>query len=95
PGQPDHVINYMTFIAQELREIMAEQGYTELEEFIGRPGLLAQRDTDHEKAKHLDLSAVIAEPAGESRTKVREQAHSGIDDLLDWDLIEEAAPAIE
>ncbi|OYR75760.1 hypothetical protein DJ71_18760, partial [Halorubrum sp. E3] len=75
PGQPDHVINYMTFIAQELREIMAEQGYTELEEFIGRPGLLSQRETDHEKAKHLDLSAVIAEPAGEARTKVREQAH--------------------
>ena len=95
PGQPDHVINYMTFIAQELREIMAEQGYTELEEFIGRPELLSQRETDHEKAKHLDLSAVIAEPAGESRTKVREQAHGGIDDLLDWDLIDEAAPAIE
>ncbi|OYR83402.1 glutamate synthase large subunit, partial [Halorubrum distributum] len=95
PGQPDHVINYMTFIAQELREIMAEQGYTELEEFIGRPGLLSQRETDHEKAKHLDLSAVIAEPAGEARTKVREQAHDGIDDLFDWDLIDEAAPAIE
>ncbi|PSQ56672.1 glutamate synthase large subunit [Halobacteriales archaeon SW_8_68_21] len=95
PGQPDHVVNYMTFIAQELREIMAEQGYTELEEFIGRPELLAQRETDHEKAKHLDLSAVIAEPAGESRTKTREQVHAGIDDLLDWDLIDEAAPAIE
>ncbi|WP_123621287.1 glutamate synthase large subunit [Halorubrum sp. CSM-61] len=95
PGQPDHVINYMTFIAQELREIMAELGYTEVEEFIGRPELLSQRETDHEKAKHLDLSAVIAEPAGDARTKTREQDHPGIDDLLDWDLIEEASPAIE
>ncbi|WP_418284538.1 glutamate synthase large subunit [Halorubrum sp. DTA46] len=95
PGQPDHVINYMTFIAQELRETMAELGYTELEEFIGRPELLSQRETDHEKAKHLDLSAVIAEPAGDARTKTREQAHPGIDELLDWDLIEEATPAIE
>ncbi|PAU84148.1 glutamate synthase large subunit [Halorubrum salipaludis] len=95
PGQPDHVINYMTFIAQELREIMAELGYTEVEEFIGRPELLSQRETDHEKAKHLDLSAVIAEPAGDARTKTREQEHSGIDELLDWDLIEEASPAIE
>ena len=95
PGQPDHVINYMTFIAQELREIMAELGYTEVDEFIGRPGLLSQRETDHEKAKHLDLSAVIAEPAGDARTKTREQDHPGIDDLLDWDLIEEASPAIE
>ena len=95
PGQPDHVINYMTFIAQELRELMADLGYTEVEEFIGRPELLSQRETDHEKAKHLDLSAVIAEPAGDARTKTREQDDADIDDLLDWDLIEEASPAIE
>ena len=95
PGQPDHVINYMTFIAQELRELMAELGFTDLEEFIGRPDLLVQRETDHEKAKHLDLSAVIADPAGDSRTKTRAQAHPGIEELLDWDLIEEASPAIE
>ena len=95
PGQPDHVINYMSFIAQELRELMAELGFTELEEFIGRPDLLTQRETDHEKAKHLDLSAVIADPAGSSRTKTRAQAHAGIEELLDWDLIDEAEPAIE
>ncbi|SNR47084.1 glutamate synthase large subunit [Halorubrum vacuolatum] len=94
PGEPDHVINYMTFIAQELREIMAELGYTELEELIGRPDLLTQRATDHEKARHLDLSAVIADPAGEMRTKTREQDHPGIDELLDWDLIAEAADGI-
>ena len=95
PGQPDHVINYMTFIAQELREIMAELGFREVDEFVGRPDLLTQRDTDHEKAKHLDLSAVIADPAGDARTKTREQSHPGIETLLDWDLIEEARPAIE
>ncbi|GAB7010491.1 glutamate synthase large subunit [Halorubrum trueperi] len=95
PGQPDHVINYMTFIAQELRELMAELGYTDLEEFIGRPELLSQRETDHEKAKHLDLSAVVAEPAGDARTKIREQTDAEIDELLDWDLIDEASPAIE
>lgn len=95
PGQPDHVINYMTFIAQELREIMAELGFREVEEFIGRPELLSQRETDHEKAKHLDLSAVIAEPAGDARTKTREQDDADIRELLDWDLIDEAAPAIE
>ena len=94
PGEPDHVINYMTFIAHELRELMAELGFTDLEELIGRPELLVQRATDHEKAKHLDLSAVIAEPAGETRTKVTEQEHPGIDELLDWDLIAEAADGI-
>ncbi|GAB6878907.1 glutamate synthase large subunit [Halorubrum gandharaense] len=94
PGEPEHVINYMTFIAQELRELMAELGYTELEELIGRPDLLAQRETDHEKARHLDLSTVIADPAGDARTKTREQAHPGIDDLLDWEILEEAGESI-
>ncbi|MWV65141.1 glutamate synthase large subunit [Halorubrum sp. JWXQ-INN 858] len=94
PGEPEHVINYMTFIAQELRELMAELGYTDLEDLIGRPGLLTQRETDHEKARHVDLSAVIAEPAGETRVKTREQDHPGIDGLLDWGLIDDAEPAL-
>ncbi|QHS17258.1 glutamate synthase large subunit [haloarchaeon 3A1-DGR] len=93
PGEPDHVINYMTFIAEELREIMADLGFRTLEELIGRPELLAQRETDHEKARHLDLSSVIAEPTGSVRTKVREQDHE-VDDRLDWDLIDAAADAI-
>jgi glutamate synthase (NADPH/NADH) large chain len=94
PGQPEHVINYMTFIAQELREIMAELGFRSLEEMIGRPELLAQRETDHEKARHLDLSAVVAEPAGDDRLKTEDQTHEGVADQLDYDLIEEAAPAL-
>ncbi|MFC4358762.1 glutamate synthase large subunit [Halobium salinum] len=95
PGQPDHVVNYMTFIAQELREIMAELGFRSLDEMVGRPAVLTQRDTDHPKAKHLDLSAVVAEPAGDQRRKTREQAHSDLDDQLDWALLEEAEAAIE
>ncbi|EJN60501.1 glutamate synthase large subunit [Halogranum rubrum] len=95
PGQPDHVINYMTFMAQELREIMAELGYTSVEEMIGRPKHLRQRETDHPKAKHLDLSDVIAQPAGDQRTKTREQAHSDLETQLDHDLIEAAEPALD
>ncbi|WP_117592030.1 glutamate synthase large subunit [Haloprofundus halophilus] len=95
PGQPDHVINYMTFIAQELREIMAELGFETVDEMIGRPGYLRQVDTDHEKAKHLDLSAVLAEPAGDQRRKTQEQSHSDLDTQLDRQLVEEAAAALE
>ena len=94
PGTPDHVINYMTFMAEELREIMAELGFRSLDEMIGRPELLSQRETDHEKAKHLDLSTVIAPTAGEQRRKTRKQDHD-VDEQLDWELIEEAAPAIQ
>jgi len=95
PGQPDHVINYMTFIAQELREIMADLGFTSLDEMIGHPSLLTQRETDHEKAKHLDLSDVIAEPAGGARRKTEEQTHAGVEAQLDHRLIERAEPALE
>jgi glutamate synthase (NADPH/NADH) large chain len=94
-GQPDHVINYMAFLAQELREIMAELGFRSVEEMIGRPGLLKQAETDHPKAKHLDLSAIIAEPEGGERHKVREQKHADVADHLDRDLIGEASDAIE
>ncbi|AGN01809.1 glutamate synthase [Salinarchaeum sp. Harcht-Bsk1] len=95
PGQPEHVVNYMTFIAQELREIMAELGIETVDELVGRVDLLDQRDdVEHPKAKNVDLSEVLAEPAGDQRRKVREQTHE-VDEQLDWDLIDDAEPAIE
>ncbi|WP_267642644.1 glutamate synthase large subunit [Haloarchaeobius amylolyticus] len=94
PGQPEHVINYMTFIAQELREIMAELGFETVEEMVGRVDCLTQRETDHPKARHLDLSSVLADVGEGPRTKVREQDHE-LDDHLDHDLLEEAQPAID
>ncbi|KAB1196898.1 MULTISPECIES: glutamate synthase large subunit [Haloferax] len=95
PGEPDHVINYMTFIAEELREIMAELGFTSLDEMIGRPSLLRQIETDHEKAKHLDLSAVLAEPESGARRKTEDQVHADVDTHVDHKLIDEASGAIE
>ena len=95
PGEPQHVINYMTFIAQELREIMAELGFKSVEEMIGRVETLKQReDIEQEKAKKLDLSAVLAKPAGDDRYKTESQTHE-IEDALDWGLIAEAEEAIE
>jgi len=96
PGEPQHVINYMSFVAQEFREIMAELGFRTVDEMVGRPSVLAQRtDVDQPKAKKVDLQGVIAEPAGDDdRYKTREQTHE-VSEALDWDLIEEAEPAIE
>ncbi len=95
PGEPDHVINYMTFMAQELREIMAELGFTTVEEMVGQVGCLRQRDdVDHPKAKKLDLSAITAPLAGEARTKTDPQTHD-VDEQLDWEIIERAEAAIE
>jgi glutamate synthase (ferredoxin) len=98
PGQPQHVINYMTFIAQEMREIMAELGFRSVDEMVGRPNVLRQRtDVSQEKASKLDLSDALVEPErpeGVDRYKTREQNH-GLEERLDWDLIERAEPAIE
>ncbi|WP_290819321.1 glutamate synthase large subunit [Halovivax sp.] len=95
PGEPDHVVNYMTFLARDLRERMAELGFRTVEEMVGRVDVLSQReDLEHPKARTVDLSAVLAEPAGDVRTKVREQDHE-LDDQLDRGLLADAAPAIE
>ncbi|QRV13766.1 glutamate synthase large subunit [Haloterrigena salifodinae] len=95
PGEPEHVINYMTFIAQELRELMAELGFETLDEMIGQVNVLEQRDdVDHPKARNVDLSEVLADPGSDVRRKIREQDHE-LEDQLDRDLIEAAADAIE
>ncbi|USZ69013.1 glutamate synthase large subunit [Halorussus salilacus] len=98
PGEPDHVVNYMSFIAAELRELMAELGFRTVEEMVGRVECLEQRDTDHPKARGLDLASVLAEPtdhdpAAPQATKTREQTHE-LDDHLDRDLLAAAEPAI-
>ncbi len=95
PGEPEHVIRYMRFIAEELRELMADLGFRSLDEMIGRPGMLSQRETSHQKARSLDLSAVIEPPAGEQRIKTRHQSGVDVRDRLDWDLITAATPALE
>ncbi len=98
PGEPQHVINYMTFMAQELREIMAELGFRTVEEMVGRVDVLEQRtDVEQDKAKKLDLSSVLVEPSSDydvDRTKTREQ-EGELEQALDWELIEAATPAIE
>jgi glutamate synthase (ferredoxin) len=98
PGEPQHVINYMTFMAQELREIMAELGFRTVEEMVGRVDALRQRtDVEQEKAQKLDLSSVLVEPESDydvERYKAQPQTHE-VDEQLDWDLLEESAGAIE
>jgi glutamate synthase (NADPH/NADH) large chain len=95
PGDPEFVVNYMRHMAQEVREIMADLGVETMDEMIGRVDLLAERDADHPRAKHLDLSEIRYEPDSEDdRRKTTEQNH-GLDGKLDRTLIERARPAIE
>ncbi|MEF8826158.1 MAG: glutamate synthase large subunit, partial [Halapricum sp.] len=95
PGDPEYVANYMRHMAQEVREIMAELGFTSIEEMIGRVDLLEQKDVDHPKAKHVDLSAVLAEPAGDDDPRKTIEQNHGLEEKLDQELLEAAKPAIE
>ncbi len=98
PGEPDHVVNYMRFIAQELREIMAELGYETVDEMVGDVGVLEQRDdVEHPKARKLDLSSVLKVPESDydvDRYKTRPQDHE-VDEQLDWEILDRAEAAIE
>ena len=97
-GQPEHVINFFFFIAEELREIMAQLGFRRFDEMIGRVDLLdMQPAVDHWKARGLDFSNILYNPRVPARVGRRctiSQDH-GLDEALDYKLIDHAKDAIE
>ncbi|HRQ48047.1 MAG TPA: glutamate synthase large subunit [Rhodocyclaceae bacterium] len=97
-GQPEHVVNYFFFVAEELRELMAQLGIRRFEDLIGRCDLLDMRKgIAHWKAKGLDYSRIFHRPevpASVSRRQVEEQDH-GLEKALDNQLIELARAALE
>ncbi len=97
-GKPEHVVNYMMFIAEETREIMAELGFRTIDEMVGRVDMLETRDAiDHWKASGIDLSAVLRRPdvGPEIATHCVEKQDHGLDKAIDNELIEMARDAIE
>jgi len=97
-GQPEHVINFFFFVAEEAREIMAQLGVRRFEELIGRTDLLDMRPgVEHWKAKGLDYSRIFFQPsmpASVARFKCETQDH-GLARALDHKLIEQSRAAIE
>jgi glutamate synthase (ferredoxin) len=98
-GDPAHVVNYMRFIAQEVRELMARLGFRSLNEMVGRVDRLeARKAVDHWKAKGLDFSNILYAPtAGPEvgRYAQMKQDH-GIADSLDMRmLLDLCKPALE
>ena len=97
-GQPEHVINYFFFVAEELRKIMAELGFRKIDEMIGRTDMLKQRsEIKHWKARKVDLSALLYQVSvGEDDTPycTQEQDH-GLEKQLDHQIIAQAKAALE
>jgi glutamate synthase domain-containing protein 2/glutamate synthase domain-containing protein 3 len=98
PGKPEFLVRYLTFVAEEIRQIMAQLGFRRFDEMVGRVDRLnCQKAVSHWKAKGLDFSSVFAQPNqsnGCSLRCVRAQSDSH-KDHLDWTILEKLSANIE
>ncbi|KQZ86953.1 glutamate synthase [Mesorhizobium sp. Root157] len=96
-GAPEHIINYFFYVAEEVREFLAEMGFTHLDQIIGDTDLLEKRAlVEHWKARGLDFSRMFHKPdAPRDQTHWTERQKHPIYDVLDRKLIELAQPALE
>ncbi|HVV93514.1 MAG TPA: glutamate synthase large subunit, partial [Hyphomicrobiales bacterium] len=97
-GQPEHVINYLFFVAEEVREMMAELGYRRFDEMVGQMQMLDRSAVaDHWKAHGLDLGRLFHKPADRPGVAIRhaESQDHHLAKVLDRELIAAAMPAIE
>jgi glutamate synthase (NADPH/NADH) large chain len=97
-GKPEHVVNFFFFVAEEVRQIMAQLGIRTFNELIGRSDLLDKsKAVAHWKAKGLDFTRIFHQPEvpeSEPRYQVEEQDHNLVK-ALDHKLIAQAKPALE
>lgn len=97
-GQPEHVINYFFFVAEEVREIMAQLGYRNFDEMVGQVQMLDQSAlVSHWKAKGLDFSKLFVrqpELPGQKIYHTEDQDHH-LEAVLDRELIKQAQPALD
>jgi len=97
-GQPEHVINYFFFVAEEVRRLMSRLGFRTMNEMIGQMDRLEMRRAiDHWKARGLDYSRLLTKPAVGTEVALYncEQQNHGLDKALDLAIIRQAEPALE
>ncbi|ESZ37148.1 MULTISPECIES: glutamate synthase large subunit [unclassified Mesorhizobium] len=96
-GTPEHVINFFFYVAEEVRGLLAEMGYTHIDQIIGDSDLLEKREMiQHWKARGLDFGKMFFKPdAPHEAVHWTERQKHPIDDVLDRKLIELAKPALE
>ena len=96
-GTPEHIINFMYFIAEELREIMAQLGFRTLKEMVGQSQKLnVNKAIKHHKANGLDLSSILFKPEKAKEVpnhNTTKQDHN-LEHVLDFEIIKAAIPSI-
>ncbi len=96
-GKPEHVINFMYFVAEELRQIMAQLGFRTIDDMVGQSQKInMKKAVDHFKAQGIDLSKILYKPEVGPKVKLhntQKQDH-GLENVIDFKIIQEAHPAI-
>src|SRR5580700_9976125 len=97
-GQPEHVINFFFYIAEQMRQYMADLGFRTVDKMVGRVDMLdVQPAVNHWKARGIDLSAILYNPELPGRVArhcVQPQDH-GLDQALDHELLDKSQPALK
>jgi glutamate synthase (NADPH/NADH) large chain len=97
-GKPEYVVNFFFFIAEEVREIMAQLGIRSFDELVGRVDLLdTKKSIEHWKARGLDFKKIFAQPShpmSNERRQMSTQDHN-LGNALDNELIAKSQPALE
>ncbi|MCK4709449.1 MAG: glutamate synthase subunit alpha, partial [Gammaproteobacteria bacterium] len=97
-GEPEHLINYFFFVAEEARQLMAKMGYRKFDDMIGQMQHLDMRKAiDHWKAQGLDYSRILSKPDVDDSVSIyhTDTQDHGLDKAIDHELIKQAAPALE
>ena len=97
-GKPEHVINYMYFVAQELREIMSNLGFRTIDEMVGKSEKLNTKDAlNYYKIKGIDLSKILYKPKVDLNTPIRntEKQNHNLENVLDFTILRKAKLAID
>ncbi len=97
-GDPDHVVNFFTFLANDLREVMASLGFRTINEMVGRADVLRVRqDIDHWKINKLDLSPILHRETARDSVGLYKQIEQDfeLEKVLDWKLVEAARTALD
>ncbi|MDR2445595.1 MAG: glutamate synthase large subunit [Spirochaetaceae bacterium] len=100
-GKSKHLITFFRFLAEEVREIMAELGFRTFNELVGRSDMLTQRQSPKQKSANIDLSALLAMASGpdfvdggQERYCTQDQVHN-IKNVVDRTLIERCRPSLD
>ncbi len=96
-GKPEHVINYMYFVAQELREIMANLGFRTIDEMVGKSEKLDTKDAlNYYKIKGIDLSKILYKPNVDENTPLRntKKQNHNLKHVIDFKILKDADMAI-